>query len=61
MVKELCSSNYLVPSALFLIAPVDCTEQSNGVGVAAIEGCQIVWDHVIAYVNSTFASLNLGR
>jgi hypothetical protein len=57
MVKELCSSNYLVPSALF-----NCpSRQSNGVGVAAIEGCQIVWDHVIAYVNSTFASLNLGR
>ncbi len=61
MVKKLCSSNYLVPSAFFLIAPVDCTEQSNGVEVAAIEGCQIVWYHVIVYVNSKFACLNLVR
>ncbi len=39
-----------MPSAHFLIAPFDFTEQSNGVGVAAIEGCQIIWDHVIEYV-----------
>jgi len=31
------------------IARVTCTEQSNKVGVAAIEGSQIVWDHVIEY------------
>ncbi len=50
-----------MPSAHFVIAPVDCTEQSNGVGVAAIEGCRIVWDHVIEYVNSTLVLLNLVR
>ena len=61
MVKEVCSSNYLVPSALFLIDLVDYTEQSNGVGVAAIEGCQIVWDRVIEYVNSALAASDLVR
>ena len=50
-----------MPSAPFLIAPIDRLGQSNGVGVAAIEGCRIVWDHVIEYVNSTLALLNFVR
>ena len=45
----------------FLITPVGCPGQSNGVGVAAIEGCQIVWDHVIDYINNTLALSNLVR
>ena len=49
-VKEHCSSNLLVPSAHFFIALFDCTEQSDGEGVAANEGCCILRDHVIEYV-----------
>ncbi len=37
----------------FFIASIDCSEQSIGVGVAAIEGCRIIWDHVIEYVYGT--------